>query len=62
MTLTSSTLSPIHGAIVVGASSGIGEAMARRLAREGYSVALVARRVDRLNAICDEINAQLGTK
>lgn len=62
MTLTSSTLSPIHGAIVIGASSGIGEAMARRLAREGYSVALVARRVDRLNAICDEINTQLGTK
>jgi short-subunit dehydrogenase len=62
MTLTSSTLSPIHGAIVIGASSGIGEAMARRLAREGYSVALVARRADRLNVICDEINAQLGTK
>lgn len=43
-------------AIVVGASSGIGEAMARRLARAGVAVALVARRGDRLRAICDELN------
>lgn len=59
---TSSKLSPVPGAIVVGASSGIGEAMARRLAREGYTVALVARRADRLVAICDDINSQLGMK
>lgn len=34
--------------IVVGASSGIGEAMARQLAREGAQVAIVARRADEL--------------
>jgi len=62
MTLTHSKLSPVCGAIVIGASSGIGEALARRLAREGYTVALVARRADRLISICDEINSQLGTK
>lgn len=38
-------------AIVVGASSGIGEAVARRLASEGARVALVARRGDVLRTI-----------
>jgi short-subunit dehydrogenase len=43
-------------AIVVGASSGIGAALVRRLAREGYVVAAVARRKEALDALCDEIN------
>ncbi len=42
-------------AIVLGASSGIGEALAEQLAREGYDVALVARRGDRLEAICQRL-------
>lgn len=44
-------------AVVVGASSGMGAALVRRLAREGYLVAAVARREDRLRELCDEINA-----
>lgn len=53
-----SPLQPSPTAIVVGASSGIGEAIARRLAREGYRVALLARRADRLQSICDSINKE----
>jgi len=44
-------------AIVVGASSGIGAALCRRLAREGYRVAAVARHRDSLEALAREVNA-----
>ena len=42
-------------AVVTGASSGIGEATARALAAGGYRVALLARRVDRITALADEL-------
>lgn len=44
-------------AVVVGASSGIGEAVAKRLAAEGVRVALVARREEELAAVCGSIAA-----
>src|SRR4051812_39102508 len=47
-------------AIVTGASSGIGAATARRLALEGASVALLARRKDRLDALVNEISDSGG--
>jgi NAD(P)-dependent dehydrogenase (short-subunit alcohol dehydrogenase family) len=45
-------------AIVVGASSGIGLALAQALARDGARVALVARRGDELDRACAMINTQ----
>ena len=42
-------------AVVTGASSGIGEATARALAATGHRVALLARRLDRIRALADEL-------
>ena len=42
---------PTARALVVGASSGIGAALVRQLAREGWSVAGLARRAERLDEL-----------
>lgn len=44
-----------RSAVVTGASSGIGEATARELAKQGYHVYVGARRVDRLHRLAEEI-------
>ena len=44
-------------AVVTGASSGLGVQFAKALANQGADIALVARRVDRLNSVKAEIEA-----
>jgi NADP-dependent 3-hydroxy acid dehydrogenase YdfG len=48
-------------AVVTGAASGIGAAVAERLASEGARVALLARREGRLRALAERINSSGGT-
>lgn len=52
----------IRGKVVVitGASSGLGEATARLLSARGATVALGARRIDRLTKLADELTANGG--
>lgn len=51
---------PGETCIVVGASSGIGAAIARRLAADGCKVALLARRQDKIEMLAREIDQRAG--
>jgi decaprenylphospho-beta-D-erythro-pentofuranosid-2-ulose 2-reductase len=53
-------LSPRRRGVIIGASHGLGAALARRLAREGYTLALLARSKDGLESLSHELNASLG--
>jgi len=47
-------------ALITGASTGIGATYADRLAKRGYDLILVARDVERLNALSDRLQQESG--
>ncbi|USE84678.1 SDR family oxidoreductase [Acinetobacter tibetensis] len=46
--------------LITGASSGLGAGMAREFAQKGYNLAICARRIERLEALKQELESQYG--
>ena len=48
-------------AFVTGGSRGIGAAIVQRLAKDGFHVVAVARSLDKLEAVCNQIKSEGGS-
>jgi decaprenylphospho-beta-D-erythro-pentofuranosid-2-ulose 2-reductase len=55
-------MSETRGVIIVGATSGIGRAITRRLAEAGYSLILAGRDLDALDEIAIDVQVRFGGK
>lgn len=67
MPLAQKTIQRLHNqygrwALVTGATSGIGEALARELAAAGFHLVLTGRREALLQQLCDELSSRFGNK
>ncbi len=60
MNASGTNTSQSHIALITGASSGIGQATARRLSRSGTPVVLMGRRQERLDSLAREITSMGG--
>jgi len=49
-------------AIITGASSGIGKALAYEFAKNGYDISICARRIDKLKAISEDISSKFDSE
>src|SRR4029434_2066135 len=52
----------MHTTLITGASSGIGEVFARKLATRGRNILLVARSEDKLITLCNELGRISGVR
>lgn len=52
-------LNPRRRGLIIGASDGLGAELAQKLSQEGFSLALLARRKEKLDALCAEINSSV---
>ena len=60
-TVSSPASTPARVALVTGASRGLGKAIALHLAQAGYSIAAVARSIDSLQGVVDQVRSTVPT-
>lgn len=60
--MTTEASSSQRGVVLVGATSGMGRAIARRLASEGYRLILAGRQLDELALLAADLELRFGTK